>query len=165
MEKIIKEKCFSLDKLKEDYEELKNKYALPEFSELNRLFDIEDVEIETDFLLRKIRRIISERMAAYSRFIEIILNPSNAPMFFFKLIKKLDSKDKEVLAGLYEELGSIEVDTISLDLDYSEKNEADFIIRMYKVFNENIRIKFLEIVDKLSNGNDNNKKYNGSYFG
>ena len=104
-------------------------------------------------------------MAAYSRFIEIILNPSNAPMFFFKLIKKLDSKDKEVLAGLYEELGSIEVDTISLDLDYSEKNEADFIIRMYKVFNENIRIKFLEIVDKLSNGNDNNKKYNGSYFG
>ncbi len=165
MEKIIREKCFSLDKLKKDYEELKNKYNLPEFSELNRLFDIEDVEIETDFLLRKIRRTISERMAAYSRFVEIILNPSNAPMFFFKLIKKLDSNDKEILGEIYGELGNIEVDTISLDLDYSETKEADFIIRMYKVFNDNIKVKFLGIIEKLSSGNENNKKYNGSYFG
>jgi hypothetical protein len=84
-----------LDELKKEYEKHKKKYNLPEFTDLNKLFDIEDVSIDTEFLLRKIRRSVSEKVAGYLRFIEIILNPSNAPIFFFKLVKKLDNDDKE----------------------------------------------------------------------
>lgn len=154
-----------LDSLKKQYEELKQKYNLPEFSELNEVFDIEEVDPETDFLLRKIRRTMSEKISGYLRFVEILLNPSNAPIFFFKLIKKLDGSDKENIASIYEKLGKFEIQIISLDLEYSEEKEVEFINNMYKAFNDKIKKDFLAIIEKLKNGKENSKKTNGSYFG
>src|SRR4030042_4845830 len=100
------ENDFNLDKLKQEYGKFKDKYNLPEFSELNKVFDIEDICTDTDFLLRKIRRTISEKVSGLLRFIEIILNPTNAPIFIFKLIKKMDEEDKKQLSEIYEILGS-----------------------------------------------------------
>ncbi len=157
---------YCLDKLKEEYEKFRKKYDLPEFYELNKHFDVEETDIETDFLLRKIRRTIAERITGYSRFADIILNPSNAPMFFFKLIKKLDNKDKEALGEIYETLGNIEIEILTLDLDYSEKKEAEFIKKSFEIFDKQIKVKFLDIIKKLGNEESNNKKENsGSYFG
>ncbi len=160
------DECNCLCKLKEEYEELKKKYELPDFYELNNLFDIEETDIETDFLLRKIRRTIAEKLSAYSRFVDIILNPSNAPMFFFKLIKKLDKQDVEALGKIYEIFGNFEIEMISLDLDYSEEKEAEFIKKAYEIFEQNIRLKLLDVLKKLGNLNSNNlKEPSGSYFG
>jgi len=156
----------NLDKLKQEYEELKLKYSLPEFYELNKLFDIEETDVDTDFLLRKIRRTISERITAYSRFVDLILNPSNAPMFFFKLIKKIDSKDKEVLNEIYNILGNLEIKILTLDLDYSEEKEVDFIKKTFEIFDKKVRLNFLEVIKKLENCEIDCKKENGrSYFG
>jgi len=155
-----------LEELKIEYEKLREKYELPSFSELNILFDIEEIDTETEFLLRKIRRVVADKMTGYLRFIEIILNPSNSPLFFFKLIKRLDNTDKDILSNLYEELGKVEVETIALDLEHSEKNEAEFIKEMHNLFNNKIRIELLGVIRKLSEDNDNKKKENGgSYFG
>jgi hypothetical protein len=155
-----------LKNLKAEYEKLMYRYGLPEFHCLNELFDIEEIDLETDFLMRKIRRIISEKILNYLKFIEIILNPSNAPLFFFKLIKKLNNTDKENLAKIYEELGRIEVEIIALDLDYSEQKEAEFVKKMFRDFNDDTRIKLLEVIRKLSNGNnDKVRDNNNGYFG
>lgn len=163
---IRDEICSNVEDLRNEYKKLQDKYSLPEFHELNKLFDIEDVDIDTEFLLRKIRRVVSERIASYMRFIEIILNPSNAPMFFFKLIKKLDSKDRDELSKVYEKLGNFELDVISLDLEYSEEKEAMFVKKVFEIFNDEARVKLLEVIDKLSLENNDSKKIsNGSYFG
>jgi len=159
------EELSPLESLKKQYEELKQKYNLPEFSELNKLFDIEEIDTETEFLLKKIRITVSEKITAYIRFIEIILNPSSAPIFFFKLVKKLDGDDKENLANIYEKLGNFELENISLDLDYSEKKEAEFITNIYDTINNQIKRDFIIIIEKLKNGEENSKKINGSYFG
>jgi hypothetical protein len=165
MVKDNKDSC-TLDSLKGAYEILKNKYNLPGFYDLNKLFDIEDIDTDTDFMLRRIRRIIAERITGYSRFVDIILNPSNAPVFFFKLLKKLDNKDKEVLSVMYEILGNLEIEILSLDLDYSEEKEAAFIRKVYEVFEKEVRLNFLTVVKKLGNGDDILKKDNNrSYFG
>lgn len=158
----------SLQEFKQQYEKFREKYSLPEFNEMNKLFDIESIETdETDFLLRKIRRIISDRIAGCLRFVEIILNPSNAPVFLFKIIKKLEEKDKEILDKVNETLGQVEVEIVALDLDYSEEKEAEFIKRIFKVFNEDVRIKLLKITEKLSNneGAGPKKTDERSYFG
>jgi len=147
------------------FKPLKEKYQLPEFSKLNELFDIEDIDPESEFILRKIRRTISDKIANYLRFTEIILNPSNAPMFFFKLLKKIDSTDKEALGKIYEELGSSELKMLSLDVEYNEQNEADFIKESYKTFTKDIKEEFLKVIEKLNNGEDNSVKTNGSYLG
>src|SRR3989344_8012233 len=117
----------SLSELIKKYNQLKEKYELPEFSKLNETFDIEEIDSETELILRKIRKNVGEKMANYSRFTEIILNPSNAPIFFFKILKKLDNADKDSLSKIYELLGNYELKSLSLDIDYNEKNEAEFI--------------------------------------
>jgi len=155
----------NLEQLKEQYTKFKEQYQLPEFTELNKQFDIEEIDIETEFLLRKIRRTIAEKIAGYLRFIEIILNPQNTPLFLFKLIKKLESQDKEDLNKLYEKLGAFEIELVSLDLDYDEKKEADFIIQCSNLFNKEIKTNLLALTEKMSNGHDNSKPSNGSYFG
>ncbi len=160
-----KEPCTNLEELKQEYETFRQKYELPDFTELNKHFDIEEIDIETEFLLRKIRRNISEKIAGYLRFIEIILNPSNAPMFFFKLIKKLDSDDKTNLTKIYENLSSFEIKAISLDLNYDEQKEAEFIKNIQNNF-KTFKNELLEVIKKLDNGEGVKiKNNNESYFG
>jgi len=153
-----------LDELKLKYNELSKKYDLVDFYELNKIFDIEEIDSETDFLLRKIRRVVADRIAGYLRFVELILSPSNAPMFFFKLVQKLEEPDKIVLGEIYEKLGNFEIEIIALDLDYNEKDEADAIMKMYKVFLE-IKKNLLKIIKTLSNGVNKKRDLNRSYFG
>ena len=156
----------NLDNLKNKFEKLREKYDLPEFYELNKLFDIEDVDSDSDFLLRRVRRTIAERISGYSRFVDVILNPSNAPVFFFNLLKKVDNKDKEIIAGVYEIVGNIELEMMGLDLEYSEKKEAEFIKMIVDVFDKKIRPIFLEFLKKMGNHNGLEvKKESRSYFG
>src|SRR3989338_5772892 len=91
-----KESC--LNELKKRYKAVQDKYKLPDFSYLNENFEIEKLaESETELLLREIREIILEKAVAYLRFIEMLLNPSNAPMFFFSLVKGLSADDRKVI--------------------------------------------------------------------
>lgn len=126
----------SLENLKKDYEKLRKKYALPEFRQLNEEFEIEKIaEHETDFVLREIRKQMMDKIIAYLRFIEMLLNPSNAPIFFFALVKGLNEGDKRLLDGLYERLGEFEIDVIGLDCRYNEKEEAEFINKLASDWN------------------------------
>jgi len=159
------EEKFNLNELKQGYGKFKEKYNLPEFFEMNKVFDIEEIDVETDFLLRKIRRIVSDRISGYLRFIEVILNPSNAPMFIFKLIKKINEEDKKKLTEIYNLLGGFELEIVRLDLEYDENREAEFIKKIYNALNNEISKKLLIIVEKISNGVENKKEDRGSYFG
>ena len=155
----------SLEDIRKEYDGFRKEYDLPEFTKLNEVFDIEElVEGETEFLLRKIRKIISEKIAGYLRFFEIILNPSNAPIFFFKIIKKLDSKDKENLNRIYEKFGNLEIEMVRLDLEYNEKKEAEFIKNIFKFFSD-IKADVLNIIDKMLNSGNKEEVGKGSYFG
>lgn len=161
----MKEETSDLEDLKKQYLVFKQKYNLPEFTELNELFDIEEINIETEFLLRRIRRMVSEKLTGYLRFIDILLNPNNAPIFFFKLIKKLDKDDRELLSDIYQKLGNFEIEIISLDLEYSGEKEAEFINKVYKTLKTEIRKNLAKIIEKLNAKDNNYQKINGSYFG
>lgn len=164
---MTKHEYSNIKELRKEYEKFQKKYNLPDFSELNKLFDVEDIEIETEFLLRRIRRIISDRITGYLKFVEIILNPVNSPLFFLKLINKLDNKDKHIVNEINNVLGKTEIDILYLDLDYNEEKEAEFIKKIYNLFNNDVRLKLLKIVEKFNNGDEPKKKDNGdrSYFG
>ena len=152
--------------MKQKYNEFRQRYGFPEFLEMNKIFDIEEIDVETDFLLRRIRRVVSERISGYLRFIEVILNPSNAPMFIFKLIKKISEDDKKQLTEIYEVLGGFELEIVKLDLVYDEIKEAEFINKIYSSLNNNISQRLLEVVEKMSNGKSEKKiEDKGSYFG
>ena len=155
-----------LDELKKNYKELQEKYSLPSFDFLNREFQIEKVaECETDYLVREIRKIVAEKFSNYLRFIEIVLNPMNAPMFVFSIIKTLGTEEKKKLSEIYKELAKFEVTLIRLDADFSEEREAEFINNSYKIW-QKIKKEVLDIVEVVEKNWDNKIESNGGrYFG
>ncbi len=156
----------SLKILKKDYEKLKHKYNLPQFKELNEKFDIEKVaENETDYLLRDIRKSIVDKIITYLRFIEMLMNPSNAPLFFLALVKGLTHHDKKILEKIYGKLGQFEIEAIGLDCRYNEKAEADFIKEITKEWKE-IEEEMLKLVEVLrKNWKQKSRQNNRGYCG
>ena len=142
-------KEFGLEKLKKDYEKLRKKYNLPGFKEINEDFGIEKLQDkETDTLSREIRRAMVDRNLSYLRFMEMFLNPVNAPMFFLALIKGLKDSEKKLLNDIYIKLGKFELESIALDNIYDEKKDADFIKRFFKEW-QAIKEKFGKIMENL----------------
>lgn len=155
-----------LDGLKKEYKKLQEKYKLPSYQQLNEEFDIEKVqEQETDTLLREIRKVIMDKAIAYLRFVELLLNPSNAPMFFFALLKGLESADKKTLEDIYTRLGRLEIEVIDVDNDYSEKAEAEFIIHILKEW-QGIKEDMRRVSKALKSGwEKKSEKKEKSYLG
>lgn len=156
----------NLEKLKENYKEIQKKYDLPSFENLNRDFQIEKIaEIETDFLIREVRKFIADRFSNYLRFIETILHPINAPMFIFSIIKSMGVEEKKKLTDVYKKLAKNEIKLIEIDIEFSEKKEADFIKEFYKVWQE-VKKDILEVLEKIKKNWDNKFKVDGKgYFG
>lgn len=117
-----------LDVLKRNYESFRKKYPLPPFQQLNEEFEIERIaDRETDMLLREIRKAITEKSIAFLRFVELLLNPTNAPFFMFGIIKNLAASDKKIIESIYQNLCDFEIRAIALDMEYKEKTEAEYI--------------------------------------
>jgi len=154
----------SLDCLKEYYLEIQKKYGLSDFGDLNEDFQIEKLsESETEFLIREIRKFITEKFSNYLRFIETILNPVNAQFFVFSVIKTLGPDDKEKLKEIYKKLARKEVDVIELDIQFSEEKEAEFVKDSCILWKE-LKKDLLEIVGVIKKnwdvkGESNGKKY------
>ena len=156
----------SLGDMKKDFSVLQKKYKLPSFKDLNEEFDIEKAaEHETDCLMREIRKAVMDKVIAYLRFVEMLINPTSAPMFFFALVKCLTSTEKKKLEKIYEKLGGFEIDVIELDCRYVEKKEAEFIKKMFKEWQE-VEREMLEIVGTLrTNWNQKIGKNEKGYLG
>ena len=119
-----------LAKLKNDYEKLGEKYKLPGFNELNAEFEIEKLQDrETDFLLRQVRRAMIEKTAVVLRFLEVLVNPTEAQtqLYIFSVLKSISAEMKATIEKVYKELTVIELSSLSLDIDYDEKEEVKFI--------------------------------------
>jgi hypothetical protein len=155
-----------LPKLKEDYKKIQKIHNLPDFDKLNMEFAIEKIaEVETDFLVREVARIMAEKFSNYLRFVELVLNPSNAPMFIFSLIKTMREEEKKKFSEIYKELARIELNLIEIDINFSEKKEAEFINNSYKTW-MNMKKDFLDVIEKIKTNWDNKSENNNkAYFG
>lgn len=160
-----KDKC-NLDLFKEDYKDVQKQFDLPNFEELNQDFQIEKIaDIETDYLLREIRKMMADKIGNYLRFIETLLNPSNVPMFVYTMIKNFENNDKELLSELYKKLAKIETNLVRLDLQYNEQAEAEFIKSNFTLWQE-AKTSLIQLMDKVDEKWDNKTVNNGkNYFG
>jgi len=159
-----KESCLKV--LKEDYKKLQKKHNLPSFDELNKDFQIEKAaDIETDYLLREVRRFIAEKFSDYLKFIESILHPINVPIFVFSFIRTLRAEEKNKLMEVYKELAKREIEIIELDIDFNEEKEARFINESYKLW-QGVKKDILDVINRIKNNWDNKFEVNNKgYFG
>lgn len=159
-------KEYDLNEVKAQYKKLQEKYPLPNFELLNQEFSIEKIaESQTEVLTREIRRYIADKIFNYLRFIETLLNPANAPMFIFSVIKSMNQDDKKKLNEIYIKLSEIDLELIKLDIESSESKDAEFIGQVYGTW-QNIKKELIPILGKLKNIKENDEeKSNNKYFG
>ena len=160
------EKESDLEDLKKDYKKVQEKYNLPDFVELNKDFNIERIaDTQTYFLVREVRKFMADRFSNYLRFIEALLNPVNAPMFVFSIVKSINNEEKKKLTEIYKNLAQIEIEIIDLDIQFVEEKEAEFIKEAYNSW-QKIKKDMLEIIKVIKKNWDNKDEVNGKqYFG
>ncbi len=155
-----------LEQLKIDYLALHKKYGLPGFKEMNEDFYIEKIaENETDILIREVRRMVGDRLMNYMRFIENLLNPVNAPMFVFPIIKLMGPEEKDKLSDIYKKLIQNEIKFVERDLEFDEAQEAGFIKESYKLW-QGMKKPLVTIFEKVEKSwgaktEENSKEYLG----
>lgn len=155
----------SIVKLKEKYSILEKKYSLPKFEELNREFAIEKSEKDSEFLLREIIHFIIDKFQNYIRFLENLINPTNASIFGFSIMKTIDQERKTKLSEAYKKLSEIEMKLIKLDLRPSEEKEAEFIKESFKMW-KTVREEIYEVIEFVEKNWDNKQEQNKkNYFG
>ena len=157
---------FNLNELKQRYKQLQEKYNLPGFEEMNKEFYAEKIaESETDFLFRELRKFIADKYYNYMRFIETIINPSNAPIFIFSLIKSITPEQKKKFGQIYDKLSETYLEVIKLDVDSSEEKDAEFIRRSYNSWLI-IKKELSEAIGQLKNSDSKSEENsNNKYFG
>lgn len=152
-----------LKELKKLYGELAGKHKLPGFSELNEDFEIDKIKKGEDTLLRTIRKTMMEKIVNSMNFLEFLLNPVNAPRLYLPYIKSMTSDDKKEIDDIYGKFAEIALSALSLEINYSEKGEAEMIKRIAKTWNE-AKPGFAKIISKVQKPAVYEKKEK-SYFG
>jgi len=155
-----------LETLKKHYSVIQKKHNLPSFEDMNKDFHIEGlVEIETEHLARAVRKFMSDKLQNYLRFVEAILNPSNAPMFIFSVIKTLNEADRKKVSEIYKKLSRFEIDIIELDTVFSEEKDVKFIKEFYSTWQE-VKKDMIALVGVIrENWDKESGKNSGAYLG
>ena len=114
------------NEIEKQYNELRKKYKLPEFKEIDFEFEISDLE-ETNFLVRAIIRRIAEKLDFYTTMLEEILQPDTSNLYAMHETRFFDENEKKRMYDLYSKLMDFNRQSIEISLEHNEKNDSDFI--------------------------------------
>lgn len=119
--------------MKESYTALKKKYKqLPEFEELNHYFEIGDIE-KNEFILRNVKKKITEKIGTYTEFMEMILQPE-ASFSSMHEAKYLTEKERTIAVEIYMAFMKLNRFAYELSVDEEEAKNVEFIKASYDLF-------------------------------
>ena len=152
------------EKIRKKYEELKKKYSLPDFEELNKEFEISTIEHE-DFLLREIRKKIADKINTMCEFFEDLLSPDNTIANLYEY-KAFNDAEREEIFKLYKRVKVLEKLSLELSLNSDEANESEFINNFFNSWNK-IKSEIITIIRKIKVfwEKESAKKDSEEYFG
>jgi len=153
-----------LETLKKEYIKYEKQYKLPSFRELNEVFEIEKIDRESECFLRAVRKVMMDKIVNSITFFDMLLNPTQSPRIYLPFIKSMTPQDKDKIEKIYEFFGRVSLDCMPLELDYSEKAEAEMIKRVFREF-QLIRVEFKELLIKIGKPVFTNNKKERSYYG
>src|SRR3989344_2091526 len=125
-----------LKEIKKQYSVLAKKYQLPSFESINEDFEVDKIDRDTDCLLRMIRKVMAEKIINSANFLEMLMNPVNAPRMYITYVRSISIYDRKMIEEIYESLGKASLLSLDLEIDYSEKKEAETIKEIRKIWEE-----------------------------
>lgn len=153
-----------LKELKSGYEKLAKKYKLPSFSELNRDFEIEKLDKDTELLLRTIRKFMMEKTVNSINFLEMLINPVNMPRMYMPYVRTMDTEDRKIIDKIYGRLAQLTLESLQLEVHSQEEAEAELIKKSFATWKE-LKQDFSRIITNIRNPREFVSKKERSYFG
>jgi len=152
------------EKIRKKYDELKEKYTLPDFEELNKEFELSTIEYE-EFLLSRIRKRITDKINAMCEFLEDLLSPDTAIANIYEY-KAFNDNERKKIFELYKKLKVLEKLSLELSLNHDEKKDAEFIGDVFSSWDK-IKDEIIGFIKKIKCfwENKSAKEYKAGYFG
>ena len=115
-----------MPEIEKTYKELSKKHKLPDFSMLDREFEISLIENDK-FLLREIIVRMTDKIDYYAMLINNVLHPDNGTLAPLHECKSFDDTQKDILFVLYQKLMLNHRKGLLALLKAQEKGQAEFI--------------------------------------
>jgi len=137
---------------------------LPDFDELNNEFELSTIECE-EFLLRKIRKKIADKINAMCEFLEDLLSPDTTMANLYEY-KAFDDDERKKIFELYKRLKVLEKLALELSLNHDDEKDAKFIKDVFSSWDE-IRNEMTTIIKKIKDfwEKESTTEYKARYFG
>ena len=123
----------------------KFKYKLPNFKDLDSEFEISFIK-DKPFLLRGIRRRITEKIILFCRVIESLIYPTQGNIITATESKNFDDKQKDKMGQIYRKLMTFERQSLILDVDASDKGDVEYINEVFKYWGK-LKKEMVNIVE------------------
>lgn len=133
--------------VKKKYEELARKHSLPSFESINNDFELTSIKDETEFLLREIRRKISEKLESFTEILNCIVQPDTSVSDMHEC-SILDEEEREKAIALFKKLMFFERYSVEASINEDDKKTSKFISDFWKEW-PNIKSEFLWVILKL----------------
>jgi hypothetical protein len=146
------------------YKEHEGKFNLPNFEKINNDFEVDKIERDSEAFLRAVRKVMMEKIVNSMSFVDMLLNPVNAPRMYYSYIKNMSLQDKEDIEKIYSVLADLSVASLALEIDTGDEKEAKLIKETYEKWSE-IKPLFRKVIGHMMEPLENNTKKEKSYFG
>jgi hypothetical protein len=133
--------------IKTTYEKLKKKFSLPDYDSVNRELEIADIESE-DFLLRKIREKVSDRIDTIAETLGSLLQPSADSLADMHECRFFTDKDKKKMVEIYKKLMIIKRNAAEAEIERDDKLDAKAVNDFFKNWPK-LKKDILPIIRKL----------------
>ena len=133
--------------IEKQYNELRKRFKLPEFGEIDFEMEISDFE-ETNFLLRAIIRRIAEKLDFYTTMVEETLQPDASNLYAMHETRHFDDVEKKRMFDLYRKLMDFNRRSIENSLGHDEGSEAGLINDFFDEW-KGIKKELLRFVKKM----------------
>lgn len=156
--------AFDLQKFKEAYDALAKQHALPSFVALNNDFELDKISQESMTVLRAVRKALMEKVFNLLNFLEMLLNPVNAPRTYLPYIKAMTNDERKAIDVLFGTFGKLTLRALPLEVEYSEKREAGMIKDIAKTWSD-AKQELAHLMGRVGAPTDNGAKKERSYYG
>ena len=132
--------------VKTEYKKLAKKHSLPKYSEMDREFQIRNIEYP-DFLISEIREVMFDRIRTLTDFLERVISP-DAELVGMYESKALTESQKRELYAAFKRLMKYRRQALAANIENSEQKDASFIKDFFKEWIP-LKTKIVKSVKKL----------------
>ena len=134
-------------KIEEQYNKIKQQYNLPDFKQINKLFELTEIECSEELFLVEIRRRIVDKIEYYSKVLCNVLQP-DTNLVSIQEAHGFNEEDRKSILTIYKQLMFIERRSNILALDNDDVKTAQFIINTYNKWIE-VMPEVVSILEKI----------------